>query len=130
MPIYRTVNCEYIVHARQGSTDQATGSFLPEVLTFQRYYRKLLGERLSDSAGRIFLRRNYKNLLGDYIRLNRNARQAMSRENSFREAIRAEAASVWPLRYGEIYATIPLFPKRIERHIKQLVRSANLKCLF
>lgn len=113
---------KYRIHARQDSTDQATGPFLPEILALQRYYRKLLGERLTDPAGRIFLRRNYKNLLGEYIRLNRNARQHMSQEKFFLDAINAEAASEWSLRCGKLYATLMLMPRKLELGIKVLFR--------
>lgn len=121
---------KYRVHDRQDSTDQATGPFLPEILALQRYYRKLLGEKLTDPAGRIFLRRNYKNLLGEYIRLNRNARQPMSREDFFREAIKAEAASEWSLRCGRYYATLTQIPRKLERKLKALIRrdSSGLNC--
>lgn len=113
---------KYRIHARQDSTNQATGPFFPEILALQRYYRKLLGERLTDPAGRIFLRRNYKNLLGEYIRLNRYARQPMSQEEFFLEAIKAEAASKWSLRCGTLYAALTQLPRKLERVIKSLIR--------
>lgn len=113
---------KYRIHAKQDSTDQATGPFLPEVLALQRYYRKLLGERLTDSAGRIFLRRNYKNLQGEYIRLNRNAHQPMSKEAFFLEALKAEAASDWSLCCGKLYVALTQMPRKLERGIKGLVR--------
>lgn len=113
---------KYRIHARQDSTDQATGPFLPEILALQRYYRKILGERFTDPNGRIFLRRNYKNLLGEYSRLNRNAHQPMSQEVFFLEALRAEAASKRSLRFGKIYAMLMQFPKKFERKIKALLR--------
>lgn len=113
---------KYRIHAKQDSTDQATGPFLPEVLALQHYYRKLLGEKLSDPAGRIFLRRNYKNLLGEYLRLNRNSRKPMSHEDFFQEAIKAEAASPWSLRWGRIYAALTQAPRKLERSVKALVR--------
>jgi glycosyltransferase involved in cell wall biosynthesis len=113
---------KYRVHARQDSADQATGPFLPEVLGLQRYYRKVLGEDLFESSGRIFLRRNYRNLLGEYTRLNRNARQPMSQEKFFLEALRTEAASRWSLRCGKLYSILTQIPREIERWIKARFR--------
>lgn len=113
---------KYRVHARQDSADQTTGPFLPEVFALQRYYRKLLGESLTDSAGRIFLRRNYRNLLREFIRLNRNALASISQEAFFRGAIEAGAASTWSLRCGKLYTALTQIPRRIERGLKALVR--------
>jgi hypothetical protein len=113
---------KYRIHARQDSADQATGPFLPEVFALQRYYRQVLGERLTDSAGRIFLRRNYRNLLGEYTRLNRNAREPMTVGTFFRGAIEAEAASKKSLRWGKFYFALTQLPRRLERGLKALVR--------
>jgi glycosyltransferase involved in cell wall biosynthesis len=113
---------KYRIHARQDSADQSTGPFLPEVFALQRYYRKVLGERLIDSAGRIFLRRNYRNLLGEFTRLNRNALAPISQDAFFRGAIEAEAASTRSLRCGKCYAALTQIPRRIERRVKALVR--------
>lgn len=113
---------KYRIHARQDSADQATGPFLPEVFALQRYYRKVLGESLIDSSGRIFLRRNYRNLLREFIRLNRNALVPISQDAFFRGAIEAEAASTRSLRYGQWYAALTQIPRRIERRLKTLIR--------
>jgi hypothetical protein len=113
---------KYRVHARQDSTDQASGPFLPEVLALQRYFRKILGERLTDYPGRIFLRRNYGKLLRALNRLNRNAPSPMSQDAFFRSAIEAGAASTWSLRCGRCYAALTHIPKRIERGFKTLIR--------
>ena len=113
---------KYRIHAIQDSADQSTGPFLPEVFAHQCYYRKVLGERLSDFPGRIFLRRNYRNLLGEFTRLNRNTRVPISQDAFFRGAIEAEAASTWSLRYGKFYAALTQIPRRIERGFKALVR--------
>lgn len=111
---------KYRIHARQDSTDQSTGPFLTEIFALQRYYRKVLGERLIDSSGRIFLRRNYRNLLSEFIRLNRNARAPISQDEFFRGAIEAGAASTWSLRYGKCYVALTQIPRRIERGLKAL----------
>jgi hypothetical protein len=113
---------KYRIHAKQDSVDQSTGPFLPEVFALQRYYRTMLGERLSDSPGRMFLRRNYRNLLGEFTRLNRNTRKPISQDAFFRGAIEAEAASTWSLRLGKGYAALTHIPRRIERGFKALVR--------
>jgi len=113
---------KYRVHARQDSADQSTGPFLPEVFALQRYYREMLGERLSDSPGRVFLRRNYRNLLGEFNRLNRNTGKPISQDAFFRGAIDAEAASTWSLSGGKCYAALTKIPRRIERELKALVR--------
>jgi glycosyltransferase involved in cell wall biosynthesis len=113
---------KYRLHAKQDSTDQASGPFLAEVLGLQSYYRKLLGERLTDPSGRIFLRRNYKNLLREHVRLNQNIAQPMSPEIFWREAIKAEATSKRSLCWGKLYAILTQIPKRLERKIKALIR--------
>ncbi|MGA2781560.1 MAG: glycosyltransferase family 2 protein [Smithella sp.] len=113
---------KYRVHASQDSADQSTGPFLPEVFAHQRYYRKVLGERLSDFPGRIFLRRNYRNLLGELTRLNRNARVPITQDAFFHDAIEAGAASTWSLRCGKFYAALTQIPRRIERGFKSFVR--------
>lgn len=113
---------KYRVHARQDSTDQSTGPFLPEVLALQCYYRKVLGESLLNSAGRIFLRRNYRNLLGEFTRLNRNSSAPITQDVFFRGAIEAGAASVWSLRCGKCYAVLTQIPRRIERSLKTFFR--------
>ena len=112
---------KYRVHAKQDSADRATGPFLPEIFALQRYYRKVLGERLIDSSGRIFLRRNYRNLLGEFIRQNRNAPTPISQEAFFCSAIEAEAASAWSLRCGKCYAILTQIPRHIERNLKALI---------
>jgi glycosyltransferase involved in cell wall biosynthesis len=116
---------KYRIHARQDSADQSTGPFLPEVFALQRYYRKVLGERLSDFPGRIFLRRNFRNLLGEFTRLNRNTRVPISQDAFFRGAIEAEAASSWSLGCGEWYAALTKIPRRIERGFKALIRRTH-----
>lgn len=113
---------KYRIHARQDSTDQSTGPFLPEIFALQRYYREVLGERLIDSPGRIFLRRNYRNLLSEFIRLNRNARAPISQDEFFRSAIEAGAASTWSLRYGKCYAALTQIPRQVEQRLKALFR--------
>ncbi len=113
---------KYRVHAKQDSTDQATGPFLPEVFALQRYYRKVLGERLTEPAGRIFLRRNYRNLRGELTRLNRNSAEPLSKDAFFSAAIEAEAASAFSLRCGKYYAALTQIPRRIERELKALFR--------
>lgn len=117
---------KYRIHPGQDSTDQSTGPFLPEVFALQRYYRTVLGERLSDFPGRIFLRRNYRNLLGELNRLNRNARVPISQDVFFRDAIEAEAASTWSLKCGKLYAVLTEIPRRIERGFKALFRRKGL----
>ena len=115
---------KYRIHAQQDSADQASGPFLPEVFALQRYYRKVLGENLSDFSGRIFLCRNYRNLLGEFIRLNRNGHPPLVREAFFRDAIAAEAASPWSLRCGALYAALSRIPRQIERSIKVFGRNS------
>lgn len=113
---------KYRVHANQDSANQATGPFLPEVFALQRFYREILGERLSDSAGRIFLRRNYRNLQREFVRLNRNGLVSTSQDELFREAIEAGAASAWSLCCGKYYAALTQAPRIVEQRLKSLVR--------
>jgi glycosyltransferase involved in cell wall biosynthesis len=116
---------KYRLHGGQDSVDQASGPFLPEIFALQRYYRKILGEKLSDYPGRIFLRRNYRNLLREYERLNRNAPEPISQDAFFRKAIEAGAASIWSLKYGKFYAALTQVPRGIERGIKSIVRRTS-----
>ena len=113
---------KYRIHAGQDSQDQSSGPFLPEVFALQRYYLTILGDSLIDYPGRIFLRRNYRNLLRELIRLNRNAHIPISKDAFFRCAIEAGAASTWSLRCGKCYAALTQIPRRIERGFKALVR--------
>lgn len=113
---------KYRVHANQDSADQSTGPFLSEVFALQCYYRNILGERLSDSSGRVFLRRNYRNLLGEFTRLNRNPSAPISQDDFFRKALEAKAASTWSLRCGAWYAALTEVPRRIERGVKTFFR--------
>lgn len=113
---------KYRIHARQDSADQASGPFLPEIFALQRYYRQVLGERLGDFPGRIFLRRNYRNLLGEFLRLNRFTQPPLSAESFFRQALAAEAASRRSLRYGACYVALMRIPRQIERGLKSLFR--------
>lgn len=116
---------KYRTHAAQDSADQATGPFLLEIFALQRYYRKILGERLSDFPGRIFLRRNYRNLLNEFDRLNQNVPRPMLPAEFFHDAIGAEAASGWSLRYGKCYAALTHLPRWIERRLKALLRRGH-----
>jgi len=116
---------KYRLHEKQDSTDQATGPFLNEVFALQRYYRKLLGEQLTDAAGRIFLRRNFKNLRNEYFRLNQNLHNPISQDTFFLHAIKAEAASTRSIQMGEFYAVLMGIPKALERIIKTLYRPSH-----
>jgi glycosyltransferase involved in cell wall biosynthesis len=118
---------KYRIHSQQDSADQASGPFLPEVFALQHYYRRVLGEKLSDSPGRIFLRRNYRNLLGEFKRLNRHAHPPMSREEFWQGAIEAGAASTCSIRCGACYAALTEATRRIERGVKALVRREHSK---
>lgn len=120
--VMRDPYVKYRVHAKQDSADQATGPFLPEVFALQCYYRNVLGERLSDSAGRIFLRRNYRNLSREYVRLNCNVADPMPQDVFWRCAAEAGAASAWSLRCGAWYAALTETPRRLERGLKSFLR--------
>jgi glycosyltransferase involved in cell wall biosynthesis len=113
---------KYRLHRGQDSVDQASGPFLPEVFALQRYYRNVLGESISDFPGRIFLRRNYRNLLREYERMNRNGHTPISQDTFFRKAIEAEAASTWSLKCGRFYAALTRIPRGIERGFKTIIR--------
>lgn len=116
---------KYRLHAQQDSADEATGPFLSEVFALQRYYRNILGEQLSNAPGRIFLRRNYRNLLREYTRLNRNSPDPISQDVFFRKAIEAQAASAWSLQCGAWYAALTEIPRRFERGLKKFIRGCK-----
>lgn len=113
---------KYRTHSQQDSTDHSTGPFLSEVLALQGYYRRILGERLSDSPGRAFLRRNYRNLTSEFNRLNRGREIPLEREAFFRCAIEAGAMSKKSLHFGRCYGALMAVPRRIERAIKKFLR--------
>ena len=112
---------KYRIHASQDSADEATGPFLSEVFALQRYYRNILGERISDTPGRIFLRRNYRNLLREFTRLNRSSPDPISQDVFFSRAIESGAASTWSLRCGALYAGLTEIPRQLEREFKSFV---------
>jgi glycosyltransferase involved in cell wall biosynthesis len=113
---------KYRLHPGQDSADQATGPFLPEIFALQRYYRNVIGESLGNSPGRTFLRRNYRNLLRECDRLNRNSSVSIPRNSFLSSAIEAEAASTWSLGLGRGYAVLTKVPRLIERGFKALFR--------
>jgi glycosyltransferase involved in cell wall biosynthesis len=113
---------KYRVHPNQDSRDCVTGPFPSELLMLQRYYREALGEDPWSRSGRTFLKRNYRNLSSDFDRLRRNDPDGRERENFFRDAIAAGAASPSSLRIGAAYAALTSIPRRLERSMKGLVR--------
>jgi glycosyltransferase involved in cell wall biosynthesis len=112
---------KYRTHAKQDSADTSSGPFLSEVLALQAYYGKILGDRLTQSAGRAFLRRNYQNLINEFARLNPNNTVSLSKGDFLRRAINVGAASSRSIRCGTIYATLSSIPRLIERQFKQIL---------
>lgn len=113
---------KYRSHVRQDSTDRSTGPFLPEVLALQRYYREILGESFFDTSGRVFLRRNYRNLMGEWARLDRCLNMSNDIKAFLRHAIEVGAASDRSLNIGRGYALVTEFPRRIERSFKKMLK--------
>lgn len=114
---------KYRVHAQQDSMNQSTGPFLAETFALQRYYRETLGERLINPSGRIFLRRNYRNLMGEYTRLTQRQVIPHNPKSFLRQAIEAGAASTWSLNIGRCYAALTKLPRAIERSFKILCKN-------
>ena len=112
---------KYRTHAKQDSADTSSGPFLSEVLALQAYYGKILGDRLTQSAGRAFLRRNYQNLINEFARLNPNNTVSLSKGDFLRRAINVGAASSRSIRCGTIYAGLSSIPRLIERRFKQIL---------
>ena len=112
---------KYRTHAKQDSADTSSGPFLSEVLALQTYYGKILGDRLTQSAGRAFLRRNYQNLINEFARLNPNNTVSLSKGDFLRRAINVGAASSRSIRCGTIYAGLSSIPRLIERRFKQIL---------
>ena len=112
---------KYRTHAKQDSADTSSGPFLSEVLALQAYYGKILGDQLTQSAGRAFLRRNYQNLINEFARLNPNNTVSLSKGDFLRRAINVGAASSRSIRCGTIYATLSSIPRLIERRFKQIL---------
>ena len=119
--VMRDAYVKYRTHAKQDSADTSSGPFLSEVLALQAYYRKILGDRFTQSSGRAFLRRNYQNLLNEFARLNPNNTVSVSKGDFLRRAINVGAASSSSIRYGTIYATLSSIPRLIERRFKQII---------
>ena len=116
---------KYRVHAQQDSTDRSTGPFLDEMLALQRYYRDVLGESLLDAPGRIFLRRNYRNLMGDWARLDQRQNMSNDPEAFLRHAIEAGATYDRSLNIGRCYAAVTELPRRLERAFKHLLKRSS-----
>ena len=112
---------KYRTHAKQDSADTSSGPFLSEVLALQAYYGKILGDRLTQSAGRAFLRRNYQNLINEFARLNPNNTVSLSKGDFLRHAINVGAASSRSIRCGTIYTGLSSIPRLIERRFKQIL---------
>ena len=112
---------KYRTHAKQDSADTSSGPFLSEVLALQAYYGKILGDRLTQSAGRAFLRRNYQNLINEFARLNPNNTVSLSKGDFLRRAINVGAASSRSIRCGTIYTGLSSIPRLIERRFKQIL---------
>lgn len=112
---------KYRVHPSQDSRDPATGPFPAEALMLQRYYREALGENLWSRSGRMFLRRNYRNLSSDFERLCRDDPGGKDRETFFRDALAVGAASPRSLRFGAAYAALTNPPRRLERSVRRLL---------
>ena len=115
--LLKDVFVKYRVHPSQDSRDSATGPFPSEALMLQRYYREALGENLWSRSGRMFLRRNYRNLSSDFERLCRYDPGGKDRETFFRDALAVGAASPRSLRFGAAYMALTNLPRRLERSI-------------
>ena len=116
---------KYRTHAKQDSADTSSGPFLSEVLALQAYYGKILGDQLTQSAGRAFLRRNYQNLINEFARLNPNCPVSLLKDAFLRSAIDIGAASTRSIRCGKIYAGLSFIPRLIERRFKQILRGSR-----
>jgi len=114
---------KYRTHALQDSTDQTSGPSIPQVFALQNFYRQLIGENIFTKRGRIFLRRNYRNLISDHKRLMRGAMVPIDSNEFLHKAIEAGAASGWSLNVGMCYAIFTQVPRMIGRVIKDWVRS-------
>lgn len=112
---------KYRIHVKQDSANTSSGPFLSEILALQAYYGKILGDRFTQSAGRAFLRRNYRNLINEFDRLNPNNTVSLSKDDFLRRAINVGAASTRSIRCGTIYATLSSIPRLIERRFKQIL---------
>ena len=116
--VMRDAYVKYRTHAKQDSADISSGPFLSEVLALQVYYRKILGDRLTQSPGRAFLRRNYRNLRREFASGNHVNSGRRSKQLFFAQAINVGAASRKSLIYGHLYVAIMELPRRCERIVK------------
>lgn len=111
---------KYRLHPTQVSGNEGMGPFMPEVFALQRYYRELLGDSPWSRHGRIFLRRNLRNLLSDFHRLGLG--RTMSRSAYVEAAISAGAATRASVQFGAAYMALTAFPRTIERALKRAAR--------
>ncbi|WP_284076394.1 glycosyltransferase family 2 protein [Herbaspirillum aquaticum] len=61
----------YRIHAQQDSTSSDSGPFAPQLAALHHCYRSYLGENPLQSAGRCFLRHNYRSIADEFGRLGR-----------------------------------------------------------
>lgn len=107
----------YRQHAGQDSMDGATGPFASQRLALHRFYLSLLGDSPLDSPGRVFLRRNYRNLCNDFAALNDPSRRSLDR--FLQEAVECGAATARSIAVGAAYARLTGIPRAIERQVRQ-----------
>ena len=111
---------QYRIHPNQVSGNEQMGPFMPEVFALQAYYRKLLSDSPTCRHGRIFLRRNLRNLLSDFERLGLGA--TMRRSEYIHAAIAAGAATRRSVRIGAAYMALTAAPRVIERALRRARR--------
>lgn len=109
----------YRLHASQDSTHRVSGPLPREVIALQAMYRRLLGESPLFSAGRSFLRRNWRNLTEEHARMQGSPGWDISVNQFLGDAVVGGGASRWSLTAGRIYAVVTSLPRRIERWIRR-----------
>jgi glycosyltransferase involved in cell wall biosynthesis len=107
---------QYRIHPSQVSGNELMGPFMPEVFALQAYYRMLLGDSPTCHHGRIFLRRNLRNLLSDFERLGLGA--TMRRSEYLEAALAAGAATRRSTGIGAAYMALTAVPRAIERALR------------
>lgn len=108
---------QYRLHAQQDSCDAVSGPYLDQVIALQRMYLELLGDSPWRASGRIFLRRNLRNLRRDFFRL----KGVVAGEDSglLQLALKEGATSCRAIRVGKLYGFGMLLPRKIESVVRR-----------
>lgn len=111
---------KYRVHQSQDSADSSTGPFLHQRLALHRFYLDMLGDSPSTPGGRTFLRRNFRNLCGDFALCRLPTKLSFSQ--FIEHALLAGATTRRAIVLGRLYMLLTQIPRAFERCVRGVVR--------